>query len=112
MATSATKTPPTPGPKPTYQVVETNLHYTTNSGKELVLNLDIPFKVLRKVTAETDDETDQFLAMAEMMGVEGLLEQFESMGSIEVLRLITLFFTEFQKLAGMSVGEAQRSSDS
>jgi hypothetical protein len=101
-----------PGPKPTFQVVETNLHYRTKKGEEIVLDIDIPFGVLVDVAAGDQNEQQQFVALLEALGDTETLDKVKALGSIEAMALIMRFFEEFERLVGASVGESRRSSTS
>jgi hypothetical protein len=101
-----------PGPKPTFQVVETNLHYRTKKDEEIILDLDIPFGVLVDVSSGGQSEQEQFIGVLEALGDKATLDKIKALGSIEAMGLIMRFFEEFERLVGASVGESRRSSTS
>jgi hypothetical protein len=101
-----------PGPKPTFQVVETNLHYRTKKGEEIVLDVDIPFGILVDVSSGGQSEQEQFVGVLEALGDKETLDKIKALGSIEAMALIMRFFEEFERLVGASVGESKRSSTS
>lgn len=107
-----TKVPVAATGKPKFLLVEKNLHYQKDAGGEMVFNVDIPFGILRKATANDADEQDQFLTVLEMMGGDNLIGQLDLMGSIEVMALIARFFEEYEALSEARVGESKRSSNS
>lgn len=95
----------TPNPtKPKFQVVEYNLHYITDAGKELVFNLDIPTGVVFNL--EGNSEQEQFVEMLKAMGDTDTLNEFNKLGSIsEGHPLIKRYFEEYSKLVGAPAGE-------
>lgn len=109
---TARKTTPEPGPKPTFLVVEDNLHYQSKRHGELVLNLDFPFKILLDAMDTSEEEPDQFMKMLEALGDTATIRKVKDMGSLEAMRLIRRFFAEFEKQAGAGLGESDSSSDS
>jgi hypothetical protein len=109
MSTTSTQEP---GPKPTFQVVETNLHYRTKKGDEIVLDIDIPFGILVDVSSGGQSEQEQFVGVLEALGDKATLDKIKALGSIEAMALIMRFFEEFERLVGASVGESKRSSTS
>jgi hypothetical protein len=101
-----------PGPKPTFQVVETNLHFQSKKQGELVLDLDFPFDIMIDAAAQTESEGQMFMRILKAFGDEETYERVRKIGSIEGMQLVSRYFEEFQKLAGISVGESQGSSAS
>jgi hypothetical protein len=98
------------GPKPQHHVVEDMLHWQTKAGDELVLDLDFPSDILRKVMLTELDDQEQFEAMLEALGDESLRERVNKLGSLEYMRLIKTFFDEFSRAAGVEPGESGDSS--
>jgi len=94
-----------PGPKPTYLVVETNLHYQSKKQGELVLDLDFPFGILIDATQQSGDDRKVFITILEALGDQATLEKVRLLGAVEGMELIQRFFAEFEKLIGSSAGE-------
>lgn len=109
---TARKSPPEPGAKPQFLVVEDNLHYQSKRHGEIVLNLDFPFKIMLDAMDKSEEEADQFVTMLEALGDTQTIRKVKDMGSLEAMRLIRRFFAEFEKAAGADSGKSESSSDS
>lgn len=95
----------------TYTVVDDVMYYTTKAGHELAMDLDFPSALLARAVEGDKDETGQFDAIRETFG-ENFEAAYAEMGSLERTRIIKTFFIEWQKAAGLPLGEASGSSSS
>jgi hypothetical protein len=98
--------------KPLFFVINDFLYWQAKSGEELRLNLDFPQSVLQKVMDEDLDERGQFLAVLEMLGDKATVAKVQKMGALEMMRLVTVFFAEFEKGVQAPLGKSESSSDS
>lgn len=99
--------------KPLYLVIDDNLYWQAKSGKELVLNLDFPQEILQKVMDGEDEssERDQFLMILDALGDKAVVAEVKKMGALEMMRVVTVFFAEFQKAVDAPLGKSEGSSD-
>lgn len=95
--------------RPRFLVIEAKLHVQTSSQGELVLPLDIPTKVFRKIGGD-QEELDQLFSILEALGDSTASEKLENLGILETMGVVVRFFEEFEKKAKASMGESARSS--
>jgi len=95
--------------RPRFLVIEGKLHVQTSSQGELVLPLDIPTKVFRKIGGD-QEELDQLFSILEALGDSTASEKLENLGILETMGVVVRFFEEFEKKAKASMGESARSS--
>ena len=102
------------GPKPKIFVTDEDLlHFQTKAGGEIILDLDFPSDILRELmTAQDMDEAEQFQVLMRALGDDDLQAEVNALGALEYMRLVMGFFTEFQKAAGITMGESGSSSNS
>jgi hypothetical protein len=97
--------------KPLFLTVGDSLFWQAKSGKELELNLDFPQDVLQKVMDDDLDDRGQFMTILEMLGDSAVVAEVKKMGALELMRLVTVFFDEFQKAVGAPMGKSEGSSE-
>lgn len=119
MATRSTSRPASAkkanaGPKPKVFVTDEDMfHFQKKDGGELILDLDFPSHILRDMLGAADlEQQEQFELMLSALGDDELQAEINALGSLEYMRLITGFFTEFEKALGLNVGESEGSSSS
>lgn len=94
-----------------YSVVDDVLHYTTKAGHELELDFDFPAEVLKQSLEGNRTEDQQFDTVASVFGADAK-KAYEAMGALERTRFVKTFFREWQKAAGLPLGESLSSSTS
>lgn len=97
--------------KPKFAVIDDVIHYTSKAGDVLELDLDFPGDKLKEAMAGDKTEEEQFEIVAALFG-DNFQESYDRMGALERTRLLRTFFIEFQKAAGIPLGESLGSSDS
>ena len=95
--------------RPRFLVIESNLHVQTTKHGELVLPLDIPTNVFRKIGGD-QEELDQLFAILDALGEAGTAEKLGDLGILETMGIVVRFFSEFEKKAKATMGESGRSS--
>lgn len=99
--------------KPLFQTINDRLYWQAKSGKELVLDLDFPQSILEKVMGDEDaSPREQFLILLDMLGDKAVVAEVKKMGALELMRVVTVFFDEFEKAVGAPLGKSGSSSDS
>lgn len=94
--------------KPKQGVVENTYRYQSSQG-EVTLNLDLPFKIVRKLRAIEGDDLETFLALLDLTGDEANLTIIDELPMPEAMALITGYFEAFQKRTETTMGEFLRS---
>lgn len=109
----AAKTTGEPGPKPDYQVVETNLHCKTLDG-EVVLSLLIPYKKIKLVLTMADIEESEVIdfVLEELMAPEDAAKLENLRDGTEVMKIAMRFMEAVGERLGMSVEKSGSSSPS
>jgi hypothetical protein len=97
--------------KPSFEVIDDVIHYTSKAGHKLLLDLDFPGDTLKEAMAGEKSEEEQFEIVAKLFG-DNFQDAYNEMGALERTRLLRSFFVEFQKAASMPLGESVSSSDS
>lgn len=92
-----------------YTVEGDVMHYTTKAGHVLSMDLDFPAVLLAKAVDGDKDESEQFDAIRETFG-ENFNAAYTEMGALERVRVVKTFFIEWQKAAGLPLGESLSSS--
>lgn len=95
----------------TFAVVDDIIHYTTKRGIALEIDLDFPADVIQKALKGDGDDDEQFSAVKEWLG-DDFEAAFEQMGALERTRFVRTFFAEWEKAAGLPLGESLSSSSS
>lgn len=96
----------------TYVVEDDVFTYQTKRGTQVVVDLDIPADVFKRSTAEDAvTEEQQFAAVKEWISDDSQ-RAFDGMGALERARFYSTFFSEWQKAAGLPLGESHSSSPS
>lgn len=114
VATAApAKTSGEPGPKPEYQVVETNLHCKTLDG-EVVLSLLVPYKKVKLILTMEDIEEAEVIdfVLEKLMAPEDAEKLQNLRDGTETMKIAMRFMEAVGERLGMSVEKSGGSSNS
>ncbi|MET3349645.1 UNVERIFIED_ORG: hypothetical protein ABID57_001317 [Arthrobacter sp. UYEF1] len=111
--TAAKKPAAEPGPKPEYQVVETNLHCKTLDG-EISLSLLVPYQKIKLIMSMDDVEEKDVIdfVLDELMSTEDADKLKQLRDGTETMKIAMRFMEAVGERLGMSVEKSGGSSAS
>lgn len=112
-APAPVKTSAAPGPKPDYQVVETNLHCKTLDG-EVVLSLLVPYKKVKLILTMDDIAEAEVIdfVLDQLMAPEDAAKLQDLRDGTETMKIAMRFMEAVGERLGMSVEKSGGSSAS
>ncbi len=97
-------------PEQRYTVQDKTFTWTTDEGATLVIPLRLKLKTLRSLSGQDIGDVDTMFAILDSI-VPGQGDVLDEMDVNDFTEMFTLWQAEYQKQAGATLGESERSSD-